>query len=64
MMINGRVSEIPGRRLLSDIIAEEGFSEDRIAVELNGKVVPRKDYGSVSAGSGDSVEIVGFVGGG
>ena len=64
MRINGKVSELKVPTTLKELIAGLGYREDRVAVELNGKIVPRSDYVNVRLNDGDSVEIVGFVGGG
>ena len=49
---------------LQDYLTGQGFRTDRIAVELNGRIVPRATYSSVTLTPGDTVEIVQFVGGG
>jgi len=49
---------------LEALILMEGYGRDRVAVELNGRIVPRSEYAGVVLGDGDAVEIVGFVGGG
>lgn len=35
-----------------------------VAVEMNGKIIPKKMYDSVILKDGDSLEVVSFVGGG
>lgn len=61
--INGKTIEEKEINLL-DYIIKEGFNVDRIAVELNGKIVKRGSYGEYVISNGDKVEIVCFVGGG
>ena len=46
------------------IIVKIGLNPERVAVELNGKIVPRADFKSTALKDGDSLEIVHFVGGG
>jgi sulfur carrier protein len=41
-----------------------GLEGKRIAVEVNGEVVPRSRWGAALLADGDRVEIVGAVGGG
>ncbi|MGI6721691.1 MAG: sulfur carrier protein ThiS [Anaerovoracaceae bacterium] len=61
--INGK--EIDKDELhLSQYIEESGFDRRRIAVELNGSILPRDEYDSTLLCAGDKVEIVSFVGGG
>ncbi len=49
---------------LTDLVVDMGFKADRVAVERNGGIVARKEWGEVRIGSGDKLEIVHFVGGG
>lgn len=41
-----------------------GYDKTRIAVELNGQIVPKSKLGSTVVKDGDVVEAVSFVGGG
>ena len=41
-----------------------GLKSDRIAVELNGEIVPRSTWNETGISTGDRIEIVHFVGGG
>jgi len=49
---------------LTEFLRSNGYDEKRIAVELNGKIIPRKEYVNVMLRGEDVLEIVGFVGGG
>ena len=49
---------------LSLVINALELKPDRIAVELNGQISPRKDWSEAQITTGDRVEIVHFVGGG
>ena len=61
--INGKDIEAAGQNLLASLTDQE-YRPDRIAIELNGAIVSRKDYDKVTLKDGDSMEIVHFVGGG
>lgn len=61
--INGKDIEAAGQNLLAYLTNQE-YRIDRIAIELNGTIVSRKDYYKVTLKDGDSMEIVHFVGGG
>ena len=61
--INGALTEADGKSI-SEILAELGYSDRRVAVELNMEIVPKLEYGGTVLKDGDSVEIVRFVGGG
>ena len=50
--------------ILSSYLEENGINPQRIAVELNGEILPKSQYGDTVLKDGDVVEIVNFVGGG
>ena len=50
--------------LLYDLITYMGLEPTRVAVELNGNIIPRADFKNTVLRNGDSLEIVNFVGGG
>lgn len=49
---------------LSSYLEENKINPRRIAVELNGEILPKSQYGDTVLKDGDIVEIVNFVGGG
>jgi thiazole synthase len=49
---------------LARLIRETGLEGTRVAVEVNGEVVPRGEHGTRRLADGDRVELVSFVGGG
>lgn len=49
---------------LQDLIADLELKGDRVAVELNGNIVPRAEWAATALADGDRLEIVHFVGGG
>lgn len=61
--INGKDIAAVGQNLLAYLTDQE-YRTDRIAIELNGTIIPRRDYDKVTLKDGDSMEIVHFVGGG
>ncbi|MDE5854719.1 MAG: sulfur carrier protein ThiS [Ruminococcus sp.] len=61
--INGEMIQADGKNILK-ILESLGYSEQRTAVELNEKIVPKADYEKTFLKDGDSVEVVRFVGGG
>jgi thiamine biosynthesis protein ThiS len=62
--LNGEGRELRDGLTVSDLVAELGLAERRIAVELNRTVLSRADYPRRALQSGDEVEIVHFIGGG
>ena len=63
VIINGEGQSLAGTAL-SDYLETTDYDPGRIAVERNGEIVPRADYGTTILEDGDQVEIVSFVGGG
>lgn len=49
---------------VAELLTELSLAGQRIAVELNGEIVPRSEFANRQLGDGDSVEIVHAIGGG
>ncbi len=49
---------------LEELIGELGLKGDRVAIELNGEIVPRAGWAGTALTEGDRLEVVHFVGGG
>jgi len=64
MRFNGTTVSIDGAETLQDFVTARGFETGRIAAELNGEIIPRKEYGNVTLSEEDVLEVVRFVGGG
>jgi len=64
MIVNGDDISLNAAISLHDFLISKGFDVSRVAVEVNGTIVPRANYGSTTLSDTDSVEIVGMVGGG
>ncbi len=61
--INGESLDVAGKTL-ADYLAQADYDLQRIAVERNGEIVPKAQYGETVLAEGDSVEVVSFMGGG
>ena len=61
--INGELREHSGRTV-SEMLEIEGYSSQRVAVELNERIVPKAEYDTTVLSDDDVVEVVSFVGGG
>ena len=64
MKVNGEIFEFREGMTVSNIIAEMGFSEAMVAVELNLDILPRDSFSSTVLKENDCIEVVRFVGGG
>ena len=66
-VLNGQSREFPqlapGSNL-QDLITDLNLKGDRVAVEHNGTIVPRAEWGNTILNDGDRLEVVHFVGGG
>ena len=62
--INGECIESIAGKTVTEYLAESGYDAKRVAVELNGDILPKAQYDSTVLHDGDSVEVVSFVGGG
>lgn len=61
--INGEELNIAGKTAAQYLI-ESGYDTKRVAVELNGEILPKSQYENTVLQDGDCVEVVSFVGGG
>ncbi len=67
LTLNGQNREFDGLRdgaTLDLLVDALGLKGDRVAVELNGEIVPRAAWPQARLSSGDRLELVHFVGGG
>ena len=61
--INGKEIDIAGE-ILSWYLEKAGYDIKRIAVEMNGDILPKSKYNETIFKDGDELEVVSFVGGG
>ena len=65
ILINGESRELPQSSIkLNELIEQLSLAPQRIAVEVNQKIVRRTEWENKSIHEGDRIEIVHFVGGG
>ena len=64
IIINGELRQFAPGLTVATLIEQLGYSGKRIAIELNGEIVPKSQHGSTQLVSGDTLEIVVAVGGG
>jgi len=62
--INGITRQLPEATRIAELIEEMGLTGKRIALELNGEIVPRSMFSSQQLANGDKLEVVVAVGGG
>lgn len=64
LVINGREESHTEELNLAQLIQAKGLGRGRIAVEHNGKIVPKSQYEKLQLVDGDRLEIVQAIGGG
>ena len=61
MRVNGKQVELKERLTLEKFLESNGYALTKVAVELNGKIVPRKEYATTILEDTDVLEVVCFV---
>lgn len=64
MKLNGETVTLTEETTLARFLESNGYPSNKIAVELNGDIIPRSRYASVILTDADKLEVVCFVGGG
>jgi len=64
-MITVNGTDLPLNEItVAEYLAENNYQISRIAVELNGSILPKAKYAATALCDGDKLEVVSFVGGG
>lgn len=64
IQLNGEERQFDQPLTLHQLLLHEGLGERRVAVEINGEIIPRSRHASCPLADGDKVEIVHALGGG
>ena len=64
MRVNGQDIHLGEPCTLQTFLQREGYPLDRVAVELDGAIVPKSAFETIILKTCDRLEIVSFVGGG
>lgn len=64
MNVNGKILKVSEVVTLTEFLVKRGYEISKIAVEMNGIIVPKREYETVRIHDGDTLEIVTFMGGG
>ena len=62
--VNGEIRTTPRGTTVASLLAAMGVDPERVAVEKNRDVVPRRTWAEAPVADGDHIEIVSFIGGG
>ena len=61
--VNGKEIELEKATSVEVYLESAGYQMKRIAVELNGEILPKNEYADRMLEDGDCMEVVTFVGG-
>lgn len=64
VILNGKEKEIKENEAISDMLKELNIKEKMVAVEINLKIIDKKEFKNVFIKENDKIEIVHFMGGG
>ncbi|KGM55257.1 thiamine biosynthesis protein ThiS [Lysobacter daejeonensis GH1-9] len=64
ILLNGEPRALTAPASVLQLLQAEGLENRRVAVEVNGEIVPRSRHAEWTLATGDRVEIVHALGGG
>lgn len=64
MIVNSEQMELEQPISLHQLLSKLGYAPEKIAVERNGRIIPKAEYADAMVTNEDTLEIVSFVGGG
>ncbi len=64
MKWNGKQTALEAPVTVLEFLQQQGYNAQRVAVERNGEIIRRADFEKELLRDEDTVEVVGFVGGG
>jgi len=64
IQLNGEPLALPERTTVAALLRDRQLAQRRVAVEINGEIVPRSRHDEHMLAAGDRVEIVHALGGG
>lgn len=65
VIVNGQQTEFSGAITVSELLtARDVKMPEMVSVELNGKILKRSEFDTVTLAGGDSIEFLYFMGGG
>ena len=62
--VNGNEISNEDIHTISELLQIFGLNENRVVIELNGKIVIKEEFSKVNLNETDSVEVISFDGGG
>lgn len=62
--VNGKEVTLTEPLSVADYLEQNNYQIKRIAIEMNGDILPKYSYSDTMLKDGDRLEVVSFVGGG
>lgn len=64
IILNGEEKALDNTVTVSQLLADMGMTQKRVAVEVNLEIVPRSEHGQFQLKDADRIEVVQAIGGG
>ncbi len=64
IILNGEEKSLENPVTVSQLLADMGMAQKRVAVEVNLEIVPRSEHGQFQLKDADRIEVVQAIGGG
>ena len=64
LVVNGQPTELADGQTVRALLEQLGLADRPVAVEVNRKIVPKRDHETTALAEGDTLEVVTLVGGG
>ncbi len=64
IVVNGETRQVPQGETIAGLVRHLALDPERLAIELDRKIIKRMQWASTPLAAGAEVEIVQFVGGG
>ena len=64
IQLNGKKIALKQNLSIFDLLKKYKLNKKKVAIELNGKIVPQNKHNSKKLKNNDKIEIVQFIGGG
>ena len=64
MRVNGNEISNENIHTISELLQNFGLNENRVVIELNGKIIIKEEFNKVNLNENDTIEVISFVGGG
>ena len=64
IIVNGESFSCKEGISLEELVVMRGHDKGQIAIEWNGRIIPKDEYETSRINAGDEIEVVTFMGGG